>query len=240
LTWRPGGAVVRREIVGGAPWLGWMVNVVVDSPNLLATYSPPGSPFHFPPGDWPTPDGCHPWHGYEGWRGGGTLMLQRPGDCYAVWLFWDGPKRDFDGWYINLESPFARTSVGFDTLDLELDIVVRPDRSWSMKDVDLLWQRHDEGRFSLREVRNILNLGDSVGRMLDTGEWWWGDEWMNWAPDPSWEIPTIPQGWDEVRSPMQATCAATTMRLPDRPQSRRQRSVPHRSRSTLSSSPRRR
>ncbi len=231
MTWKPGDAVVRREIVGGVPWLGWMVNVVEDSPDLLATYSPSGSPFHFPEGNWPTRDGRHPWHGYGGWQGSGTLMLQRPGDCYAVWLFWDGPDREFRGWYVNLESPFARTRIGFDTLDLELDIVVAPDGSWSMKDVDLLWQRREEGRFSLGEVRNILDLGDSLGRMLDSGDWWWDAAWVDWAPDPDWTVPDIPTGWERVASPLQMTCAADRRYSVYRPQSHPQRSVPHRSRS---------
>lgn len=183
-----------------------MVNVVEDSPDLLATYSPSGSPFHFPAGDWPTADGMHPWHGYGGWRGQGTLMLQRPHDCYAVWLFWDGPNREFKGWYINLESPFARTAIGFDTLDLELDIVVKPDGTWTFKDVDMLWQRHHEGRFTLPEVRRILDLGDRLGRMLDSGVRWWDGYPITWSPDPEWSVPEIPVGWAEVDTPMRS-CA---------------------------------
>jgi hypothetical protein len=60
MTWRPGQPVVRREILGDRPWLGWMVNVVEDSPDRFVTYSPSGSCFHFPAGDWPTADGLHP------------------------------------------------------------------------------------------------------------------------------------------------------------------------------------
>lgn len=198
MSWQPGEPVVRREIVAAGPWLGWMVNVVVDTPDLLATYSPEGSTFHFPDGDWPTPDGLHPWHGYGGWRGHGALMLQRPGDPYAIWHFWDGPERKFAGWYLNFEVPFERTAIGFDTMDLELDIVIAPDGSWEFKDVDLLWQRHDEGRFPLLEVRRILELGDAIGGMLDAGEWWWDRSWTEWEPDPSWEIPALPSGWEQV------------------------------------------
>jgi len=226
LRWTTGDAVVRREILGGTPWLGWMVNVVEDSPDLLATYSPSGSPFSFPPGDWPTQDGRHPWHGYGGWRGTGTLMLQRPADCYAVWLFWDGPDREFRGWYINLESPFTRTEIGFDTLDLELDIVVAPDRSWEMKDVDLLWRRRDEGRFTTSEVQAILDLGDQIGRMLDSGNWWWDDSWVEWQPDPNWTVPVIPDGWERVETPMLTTRVANASRSLTRPAS--QRTTSHR------------
>lgn len=198
MSWQRGEPVVRREIVAAGPWLGWMVNVVVDSPELFATYSPEGSTFHFPEGDWPTPDGLHPWHGYQGWRGNGALMMQRPGDPYAIWHFWDGPERRFAGWYLNFEKPFERTPIGFDTMDLELDIVIAPDGKWEFKDVDLLWQRHDEGRFALLEVRRILELGDDIGGMLDAGGWWWDHSWTEWEPDPGWEVPDLPAGWEQV------------------------------------------
>lgn len=214
MRWKPGQAVVRREILGGDPWLGWMVNVVEDTPDLLATYSPPGSPFHFPVGDWPTEDGRHPWYDYGCWLGQGTLMLQRPEDHYAVWHSWDGPGREFSGWYVNLESPFARTGIGFDTQDFELDIVMAPDRTWALKDVELLWQRHAEGRFTLAEVHYILDLGDTIGQMLDSGSWWWEDAWTAWSPDPEWTIPTMPAEWHSVATPMRECC------VPDgRPQS---------------------
>ena len=198
MSWQRGEAVVRREIVNGAPWLGWMVTVVEDSPGLLATYSPEGSPFHFPDGDWPTPDGVHPWSKYAGWVGSGALMLQRPGDPYAIWHFWDGPDHTFRGWYLNFEAPFERTEIGFDTLDYELDIEIASDGTWQFKDVDLLWQRHDEGRFTLLEVRRILELGRAIGDMLDSGNVWWGEDWIDWRPDPRWSVPEIPPAWDQV------------------------------------------
>jgi hypothetical protein len=200
MSWNPGDAVVRREIVVGKPWLGWMVNVVEDNPDLLVTYSPEGSAFSFPAGAWPTPDGRHPWHEYSGWFGHGALMMQRPGDGYAVWHFWDGPERTFRGWYVNLEV-FARTEIGFDAQDLELDIMINPDGTWEFKDIDLLLQRHDEGRFAPTEVRHILELGKGVGAMIETGKWWWRDRpWLEWRPDPEWDVPPLPEGWDEVPS----------------------------------------
>ncbi len=202
MTWMRGEPIVRRQIVRGRPWLGWMVNVVVDQPDLLITYSPEGSPFHFPSGDWPTPDGKHPWHEMDSWQGNGALMMQRPGDPYAVWHFWDGPDREFRGWYINFEAPFERTSIGFDTQDLELDIFVSPAGDWRFKDIDLLWERHDQGRFTLIEVRRILELGDDLADMLDTGDWWWDKSWAEFVPDARWSVPEMPEGWDELPSPL--------------------------------------
>ncbi len=199
MSWAPGQSVVRRQVVDGRPWLGWMVTVVVDSPDLLATYSPPGSPFDFPAGTWATPSGRHPWEGtYEAWNGCGTLMLQRPDDAYAVWVFWDGPNRDFRCWYLNLEAPLRRTSIGFDTQDHELDLVIKPNGTWEFKDVEMLWQRHHEGRFSRAEVESILGYGDSVAEMVESGDWWWDQAWKDFIPEPSWQLDPLPAGWHAV------------------------------------------
>ena len=93
VAWARGEAIVRRETWRGRPWLGTVVFVVEDSPDLLATYLPEEAPFGFPDGDWPGPTGRHPWHGRGTWEGHGVLMLQRPWESYAVWHFWDGPER---------------------------------------------------------------------------------------------------------------------------------------------------
>ena len=202
MSWARGEPIVRRQIVHGRPWLGWMVNVVEDSPEMLVTYSPEGTPFHFPDGDWPTPDGLHPWHGFESWNGPGALMVQRPADPYAVWHFWNQDDGSFRGWYVNFEAPFERTAIGFDTQDLELDIWIRPDGSWEFKDIDLLWERHDQGRFTLIEVRRILELGEHVGAAIESGDWWWDRSWTEFEPDPDWEIGAMPEGWTLLPSPL--------------------------------------
>jgi hypothetical protein len=93
--WSPGEIVIRQEVLNdGRTWLRVPTVVVHDAPDLLATYIAEGTPFEFPAGDWPAPGGVHPWHGRQRWQGHGLLMLQRPGDSYAIWLFWvplDGP-----------------------------------------------------------------------------------------------------------------------------------------------------
>ena len=83
------------------------------------------------------------------WQGHGVLMLHRRGDPYSVWHFWTGDDRAFSAWYVNSKRPYELTSIGFDTQDFELDLVVSPDGSWRLKDDDLLDQRVVEGRFRL-------------------------------------------------------------------------------------------
>jgi len=185
--WSPGQVVLRREVLNdGRVWLTAPVVVVRDDPELLASYLPTGTPFHFPDGDWPSASGRHPWHGRGSWEGNGLLMLQRPGDSYAIWIFWHGAEREFRGWYVNLQEPFRRTAEGYDTQDLELDIVVSTDGRWAWKDDELLEERIREGRFTAEQVAEIRAVGGGVAADLDAGRRWWSDDWASWAPDPAW------------------------------------------------------
>ncbi|HEY6151127.1 MAG TPA: DUF402 domain-containing protein [Gaiellaceae bacterium] len=193
MTWATGQVVVRREVLNdGRPWLEVPVIVVVDEPGLLATYIAEGAPFRFPAGDWPSPDGRHPWHGKERWLGHGVLMLQRPGEPYAIWIFWSGPAREFHGWYVNLQEPFRRTAIGYDTQDLELDIWVPAQGGWELKDDDVMEKRIREGRFTPEQVAEARALAGRITRELDAGRRWWSDDWAAWQPDPAWRAPAFP------------------------------------------------
>jgi hypothetical protein len=193
MTWPPGQVVVRREVLNdGRSWLEVPVIVVADEPELLATYIPEGAPLRFPAGEWPTPEGRHPWHGKERWLGHGVLMLQRPGESYAVWVFWSGPERRCRGWYVNLQEPFRRTAIGYDTQDLELDIWVPLEGGWKLKDDDVMEERVREGRFTTQQVADARALAARITGELDAGERWWSDEWAAWQPDAAWSTPAFP------------------------------------------------
>ena len=88
MSWSHGEVIVRREVWRGSPWMAVSVIVVADERELLATFLPHGAEFAFPAGDHGL--GPHPWLGRDAWQGHGVLMLQRPGERYAVWHFWNG------------------------------------------------------------------------------------------------------------------------------------------------------
>lgn len=199
MRWASGQPVVRREIWRGAPWFATVVIVVEDGEEFLASYLPEGAPFAFPP----SADGRpHPWGGRERWLGHGVLMLQRPGESYAVWHFWEGPTRRFSGWYLNLQEPHRRTEIGYDTQDLELDIWIPSDDAWRLKDEELVAERVEDGRFTAAQALEIHRLGDEIGRMLDRGEAWWDPAWAAFEPRPEWRAPAFPHGWEEVVAPV--------------------------------------
>jgi hypothetical protein len=180
--------VVRREVLNdGRCWLELPVVVVQDDDALLATYIAHGAMFSFPPGPWPGESGLHPWHGKTAWEGNGTLMLQRPGEAYAIWVFWFGDEREFHGWYVNFQEPFRRTATGYDTQDLELDIWIPRGGGWEWKDADVLEQRIAEGRFTAPQVEATWAEGRRVAALLDAGEQWWDEAWTTWTPGPGWD-----------------------------------------------------
>ena len=201
--WHHGEVILRREVLGYSPisepdpgeawwgraWLEVPVHVVEDSDQQLVTFIAPGAEFIFPDGSWPSPGGVHPWQPRSGWEGHGCLMVQRPGEHHAVWHFWDGPDRSFDRWYINLQTEFRRTHVGYDTQDLEVDFVVRPDGTWSLKDYELLPDRVAEGRYSDGLAEWIRGATPGFTDALDRGELWWDPTWADWSPPEEWVGP---------------------------------------------------
>jgi predicted RNA-binding protein associated with RNAse of E/G family len=129
----------------------------------------------------------HPWAGRERWQGHGVLMLQRPGDSYAVWVFWHGEEREFTSWYLNLQEPFRRTATGYDTQDLELDLILYPDGRIEWKDDELLDVRVEEGRFTQDQAGEIRTEGRRLEAELAARGHWWDAWWALWEPDPVWD-----------------------------------------------------
>ena len=117
-------------------------------------------------------------------------MLQRPGEAYAIWVFWEGPDREFAGWYVNFQEPFRRTAQGYDAQDLELDIWIPADGggSWEWKDADVLDERIRQGRFTAEQVEQTWTVARGVAADLDAGFRWWDPWWALWEPDPAWRV----------------------------------------------------
>lgn len=196
--WQPGEIVVRREVLHGEPWLDMPVHVVEDSPELLAVYMAEGSELLFPtvPADFFE----HPWktRGHTVWNGHGKLMLHRPGDAYSIDLFWHGPGRRFDTWYINLQAPLVRLPRGFITLDHELDLLVSAEGAVTIKDDDLLDERVREGRYTRSEVERFRALGARLASDFAGNGVWADPAWMTWTPPADFRAATVPDGWDRA------------------------------------------
>ena len=188
MTWSPGDVVTFEHLCFERAWGVLPVRVVLDEPGLVALYLPGGAPMTYYPGPWPTATGEHPWHPRTIWSGHGILMLQRPGDRYGAWVFWDGPERAFQCWYLNIHD-WSRTPTGAAIRDLELDVVVAPDGSCRLKDEELLDQRVAEGRLTAGDIADARAVAGDLVRMVGAGESWWDPAWAAWIPPDGWDYP---------------------------------------------------
>jgi len=197
-NFEPGDVALRREVLHGKPWSVIPTRVVLDEPGLLAVFVVPGTVFGFPEHEWP-----HSWRrdGATSWRGHGKLQLHRPDEAYSVDLFWQGPERRFAGWYLNLQDPFRRTELGFDTLDHELDYWLSAEGNWEDRDRVEFEEQAARGKYSPDLADRVRRQGKEIEAMLTSGSTWWDQDWANWQPDPDWPVPVLPTGWEDYPLP---------------------------------------
>ena len=130
------------------------------------------------------------------WHTNDRLIVARPGASHAYSLFWIAQSWSFLGWYVDLQAPFQRTPIGFDSEDYVLDLLVETDLSWSWKDEDEFADAVRVGRFSAQHADEIRSEGERVIENIEAGGWPFNAGWESWIPDPDWPIPPVPAGWE--------------------------------------------
>lgn len=135
------------------------------------------------------------------WEGRHVLIRTEPEADHSVWWFFDLEMR-FEGWYVNLESPVRRWSAGIDILDHALDILVAPDRSWSLKDEDELAERIDHPAYwTAAEADRIRAAAERIIVDIEADRFPFDGRYTDFRPDPSWKPAALPPYWDsEVAS----------------------------------------
>lgn len=203
MSFAPGAHIVVRDVWRGVVLTGRPETVVDDTDGLVALYLAPGTRWISAP-EYRTRT-----EGYERAAAGelGTraertwtvhhrLMLMHPDEAYSVMGFWREDDGAFVCWYVNMQAPFSRTPVGFDTMDHVIDIVVSPDLgACQWKDLDEAERVVSLGLATRDMLDEVRAAGEEVIELIGRGEAWW-TEWRQWAPDPSWPIPALPEGWD--------------------------------------------
>jgi hypothetical protein len=96
----------------------------------------------------------------------------------------------------NLEEPFRRTPIGFDTNDHTLDIVVTPDLQWSWKDELLLEEQASRGEYSAGLVEAIRGEAALVIATIESRGSPFTDGWEDWRPDSTWPTPRLADTWN--------------------------------------------
>ena len=197
----PGESVALREIWAGRVWYARPAVVVRDEPNLQMFYVPPrvlckrpvdprGRPLRIPAQTWELQD--------ERRGDKGMLSFAFPDTPYAVILGFD-PHEGLFEYYINLQSPLTRSDAGFDTVEHLLDVTIPADRSsWSWKDEDELAFAVDQGLFTPEQAVWFRHWGERAVEHVLLREPPFDEDWASWRPDPGWDPPSLPDGWDLV------------------------------------------
>ena len=199
--------VAWRGIYNQRVWHALPMLVVKDSPEQLVLALLPGAEGFVPEGysegkqngkrrwdfkDRPWKLDKHIWHTTR------TLHLLEPQKYYATVYFWDQGSNAFLCYYINFQLPFQRSHCGVDALDLELDLVVRPDFSYEWKDVDDYQKAIEGGIISSEWMLEVEAAKSEVLERLDQRQYPFNSPWLDWCPDPGWPAPKLPPDWDTV------------------------------------------
>src|SRR5262245_11479567 len=108
-------------------------------------------------GDWTLQDAT--------WHSTNLLVLSPANSWYALCLFFEAGSGEFLHYYVNFQLPRRRTSIGFDTFDLCLDIVVEAGGSWRWKDEDEFARAVELGLLSTDVERRVRAAGaEEIGR----------------------------------------------------------------------------
>jgi predicted RNA-binding protein associated with RNAse of E/G family len=135
---------------------------------------------------WQTPDQSH-----------GQLIVAPRGEQFSLIVRFTGQDMRVASWYVNLQAPFWRTPVGYDSTDHVLDVVVASDRrSWSWKDESEFEAAITRGYLSVHERESIREAGLRAVELALRGAPPFLDRWANWRPDSAWSIPELPRGWE--------------------------------------------
>jgi Protein of unknown function (DUF402) len=210
-TWKSGDTVALRGIYNRRVSYMQSAVVVRDDPEEVALALLPGAECSAPNNYM---DGKH---GHSGrwdrwgtyiqgnwemqryaWQTNRLLILLDPEKYYASYYFWRAADNQFLCYYVNFQLPFQRSRVGFDTFDLELDIIVEPTYEWHFKDEDD-YRRGIECGILLEEWIQEINAAKlEIFDKLAKRAYPFDASWLNWKPDPTWTPPTLPQNWDKI------------------------------------------
>ena len=187
--WSEGDVICVRQTWLGRVWQAHAWYVVADGEDELVLFAPIGAEAWFsgipiPRDEWTLQRNAFKEH---------LLLLARPGVGYSTSLIWDA-SWTLREWYVNFERPVRpRSPIGFDYVDVALDLVAYPDGTWKLLDEDELAEGLERG---------VLTAEDEVAARADAArlveEWPFPTGWEDWRPDPGWEPPTLPAGWDTV------------------------------------------
>ena len=207
--WNEGDNVLLRGVFDQRPVYVQSLRVVKDTPEETALLIWPGAECAAPQG--------YIQQGHNGnwdrwqetlsntlqlekyiWHTNRFLILLEPEKYYSTIYIWEAASSEFVCYYINFQLPFRRTPLGFDSLDLDLDIVVKVSHEWQWKDVEEYQQAIRMGGIQTDWVKEIERAQVEVFSRIEKQTYPLDASWLNWQPDPAWSAPYLPEDWAEV------------------------------------------
>ena len=134
------------------------------------------------------------------WKLTDVLMLIVPDEAFSTYIMWETGTKNLQCWYINLQEPIRRTSIGFDTMDNMLDVVISPDMSnWHWKDEDEFAEAEKLGFYTAEKAREIWAEGEKAVRLVTKERRALYSQWKKWNADPEWVVPKLSPLWQETK-----------------------------------------
>ena len=132
------------------------------------------------------------------WHTHRLLILVEPEKYYSTMFFWNDKSNEFVCYYINFQLPIKRSQFGMDTLDLDLDLIVKPDLSFEWKDINEYQKGIETGIIWPDWVREIELAKQEVLNRIASRRYPFDKSWLDWRPDTTWAPPKFPEIWHEV------------------------------------------
>ena len=132
------------------------------------------------------------------WHTNRLLYILEPEKFYSPIFFWQHETNEFLCYYINFQLPLQRSHCAINTLDLDLDIVIRPDFSYEWKDIDDYEKGIEAGVILPEWVEEIKIAKTEILEKLEKRQYPFDGSWLDWMPDPNWSPPTLPENWDKI------------------------------------------
>lgn len=126
------------------------------------------------------------------WFGAGSLRISYPGEAHSSWLFRRDDHETFWGWYGNLEDPLQRRGNMAFTRDHVLDVWLDENGRVGWKDEDELEATVAVNHFTAEKAAAIRAHGQEVFAAMERRDPPYDGSWLDWRPDPSWPMPTLP------------------------------------------------
>ncbi len=117
---------------------------------------------------------------------------------YMIIGFRSNENTVFENWYVNLQNPLKRTNLGFDYLDMELDVEVSGDlKSYHLKDVNKFEEVVQMGVIETEKANFLRKTAFSVAEEIIDGKSI-VEKWKNWSPASNLRPAPLPKGWDVI------------------------------------------